>query len=821
MRSNFKLLSVLVLGLFLLVAATVTAERTGGWLDEVIISEEVRPEAALTRMQAGELHVYAYTVSDPEIYEAILADPSIEFEMSYGSYNELTFNPAGPIFPGTGKLNPFAVKEIREAMNWLIDRDYIVREIYGGMSVPKVTTLNSAFPDYARHIEVTRRLEAEYAHDPRRAEQVISEKMRELGAEKRAGVWNYNGEPVEIIILIRTEDERVEMGDYVADLLEGIGFKTRRDYRTSAEASPIWYSGDPADGRYHIYTGGWITTVVSRDDADNFAYFYTSEGLPSPLWMAYDPDPEFFEVAQRLDGGDFRTMEERAELFEKALVMSMKDSVRLWLVDNISVSPRLANVSVAADLAGAIAGSYMWAHTLRWDGQEGGSMNVAMPSILTEPWNALGGGNWIYDMMLIRGTSDFPALPDPFTGLYYPQRLKAAEVTIVEGQPVSKTLDWVDLKFEPEIVVPRDAYIDWDPVEQRFITVEEKYPDEDVTAVRKVVVHFEDDLFDRKMHDGSTFDMADLIFKIIVTFDRASEESIYYDPASVPAYESFVRTFRGFRIVQEDPAVLEYYSTLVYLDAEQNAYQGAYALWPYYTLGSGPWHQLAIGLLAEVAEEAAFTPAKADDLGVDRINYVAGPTVEIMARHIDKAIEDGFIPYEPTLGQFLSTEDAVTKYQNLKNWYNDKGHLWVSFGPYYMERAFPVEKMVQLKRFEDYPDPSDKWEIFGAPAIADVDISGPRRVPRGSEATFDVEVTLHGAPYPVESIMDVVYLVFDPRGNLLFTGDAEAIEDGLWRLKLSTEDTMKLLVGVNKLEVAVTSVLTAIPSFDSTEFVAH
>ncbi len=51
---------------------------------------------------------------------------------SYGSYNELTFNPAGPVFSGTGKLNPFGVPAIREAMNYLIDRTYIAEEIMGG-----------------------------------------------------------------------------------------------------------------------------------------------------------------------------------------------------------------------------------------------------------------------------------------------------------------------------------------------------------------------------------------------------------------------------------------------------------------------------------------------------------------------------------------------------------------------------------------------------------------------------------------------------------------------------------------------------------------
>ncbi|RPI72167.1 MAG: ABC transporter ATP-binding protein, partial [Geobacteraceae bacterium] len=33
------------------------------------------------------------------------------------------------------------------------------------------------------------------------------------------------------------------------------------------------------------------------------------------------------------------------------------------------------------------------------------------------------------------------------------QRLERAEVTVKEGLPVSKTLDWVDLQFEPQVTV--------------------------------------------------------------------------------------------------------------------------------------------------------------------------------------------------------------------------------------------------------------------------------------------------------------------------------------------------------------------------------
>jgi peptide/nickel transport system substrate-binding protein len=126
-------------------------------------------------------------------------------------------------------------------------------------------------------------------------------------------VWTYEGEPVEISVLIRIEDERLAIGDYVSNQLEDIGFQVFRDYKSAADASPIWYGGDPNEGGFHIYTGGWITTVIPRDLGDNFAFFYTDMGLPSPMWQNYVNDPEFYEVADRAEQCRLHILEERAE----------------------------------------------------------------------------------------------------------------------------------------------------------------------------------------------------------------------------------------------------------------------------------------------------------------------------------------------------------------------------------------------------------------------------------------------------------------------------------------------------------------------------
>jgi hypothetical protein len=201
-------------------------DRKGGWLDMVVYLEEPSAEAAVTCLDVGVMDIYAYTVADGEVFQIVQGMDHIPYTFSFGSLSELTFNVAGPELESG--LNPWANQKMREAMHWLIDRDYVVEEIYGGLARPRYTPLTTVFPDYAKVADVARKLESKYAHDPDKAKEVIKQEMGGMGAEMVDGKWTFNGEPVTSIFVIRTEDQRRGIGDYVANLLEEEGFTIDR-----------------------------------------------------------------------------------------------------------------------------------------------------------------------------------------------------------------------------------------------------------------------------------------------------------------------------------------------------------------------------------------------------------------------------------------------------------------------------------------------------------------------------------------------------------------------------------------------------------------
>jgi len=818
--SNRKLtISVVVTMLLLTMAFGVSAEdkRMATWVDEVIIVEEPSVTTAVSRLQAGDIDIYATTSSEPVPFNTILNDPNLDYYQTFGSYSEITWNPVGPTFED-GRYNPFGNLRIREATNWLIDRDYIAQELYGGLALPKFTMLNNAYVDYSRVVETARFLESKYAYDFEQAKQVIWEELMNDGCRLVDGIWTYNGEPIEILILARSEDQRAFVGDYLADQLEAIGFKTSVDLRTGAEASPIWMMGDPWLGQWHAYTGGWGAGAVYRDQGHIFDQMYTRRTMSQPLWQALEPIPELDEISEKLYYKNFKTMEERGALYSRALELAFLDSPRIYTVDQISYVPRRADVSVASDLAQGVSSTALWPSTLRRGDEIGGTVTIGSQQVLVEPWNPVGGSNWTFDQLPMRATFDRGFISNPFTGNYMPHRIERIEVTVEEGLPVSKSpdSDWVELSFAPEIKVPGDAWLYWDGSLGRMVTVDEIYP-EGLYAPRHTVIHYRDDLFDTVLwHDGSPYTIGDMMLSTVLSWDRGFPESHIFDPAEESSTKSAMNNARGWRIISEDPFVYEVWSESWYIDAEQNL-GDIFAV--YYNYGTQPWHTLVLGMMAEENGELAFTASKANTLDAEWLGYNMGPSLPILDKYLDQAIETNYLPYADFLSQWISEEEIATRYANAKAWYEAKGHFWIGNGPMYLEAVYPVEKVVHLKRFEQYSEPADKWSMFDQPRIAEAEISGGTRVRAGEEISFLVDISFQGEVYPTEFIQEVKYIVLDAAGNVAYSGQAQAVGEGQFEIVLTGEDTKQLPIGSNKLEAIVLPTLVAAATFTAHTFV--
>lgn len=782
--------------------------QRGALVDEIVFTQETDIGKVTELIGAGSHQVFAQPISTIATFRGLRDSARTAYDFSYGVSVELSTNPAGPKFTD-GRVNPFHVREIREALNWLVDRRYIVDELYGGLAVPRYLPLNTSLPDYARLAGVARAIEMNYRPDPERARRVITTEMEKLGATLQQGRWWHDGVPLRIVLLIRTEDERKRVGDYIANLLEDVGFEVDRQYRNAEEAARIWIAGDPKAGAWHLYTGGWVVTVIDRDQADQFSAYYTPRGRPEPLWQVYQPDPELDDIADRLSRRDYATWDERQELMARGLDLAMRDSCRIWLVDQLAFSPRAREVEMAMDLVAGVAGSSLWPYTVRYAGHTGGRMVFAVPNLLTQPWNPVDGSTWLYDRMIWRGLDDSVLLPDPFTGLYWPQRITAAQVTVQQDVPVIQTHDWLTVDRVAEIVVPADTWIAWDAEAARFVTAAERFP-EGVKARTRTLIRYEPKFLERHWHDGTQVSLADVVLPWILTFERAATNSPLFDESYVPAFEVFEKHFRGWRIVSRDPLEIEIYSDQIYPDAEWIAAARAPS--------ATPWHTLALGIAAERAGELAFSANKADRAKVEWMSFVAGPSLAYLEQHMSAATGPDAVPYAATLGPLMRPGEAEARFTALREWYAARQHFWVSDGPFYLHSVHPIERSVVLRRNPEFTDPSDKWLRFTRAEVPNLDLTGPMVVTAGDAAKFDLRITFDGKPYPEDGIESARYLLFGGDGALVREDEAAHDNGEHWRIELDAATLAKLGTGANSLEVAVTSRRVALPTFVSHAF---
>jgi peptide/nickel transport system substrate-binding protein len=795
-------------------------QRTGAWVDNLVFTAISNFDEGIKQVQAGEIDLYSNSRVNPEVFAIVKDDPTLAYSFNYGLYHAIQMNPAD--FTDETKLNPFQSQAIREAMNWLVDRNYLAGEIYGGSANPKFTALGTAFSDYANHLEFTRAIEAKYAYDFERAKAVFDAEMPALGAEFVDGKWTYNGEPISLIYLIRNEAAlRQAMGDYVSNQLELLGFTVDRQYKASRDCSALWVGTTPEEGLWSLYTAAWSATRITRDQGWVFDAFYTTRAGGIPLYQAYTPNEEFDDLAQRLANSQFANLDERYQMMGRALELSLESSHTVFLIDEKGFTTRSVNVEVAYDLAAGITGNQQWPFTVRFADQIGGTMRIATENLLTDPWNPVAGSNWVFDMMPIRATQDRALISDPYTGLSWPQRAESVDIVAEEGLSVFKTQDYLTLTFEPTIEVPADAWYEWDATNQQFITVGEAFT-ETQTALAKCTIYYPADMFSTvTWHDGSPLSVGDFVYGMILTYDRSKPESVLYDESDVPNYESLMSYLKGIRIISTDPLVIETYMDLYYLDAEDMVF----SWWPNYNQGPGAWHNVTLGALAEADKLGAFSSAKANILveeneAVEWLSYIAGPSLEILKGELATATEGAYLPYAATMGEFVTAEEVALRWANLNEFYKLQGHFWLGTGPFLINKAFPVEGSITLSRYEAFPDPADKWDRFGEPALAEVELDGPGQVTIGAEAVYDVFVTFKGEPYMAADINSVKFLAFDATGTLVGTGDAVFVADGQYTVTLSADITALLTEGAGKIEVAVSSKIVALPGLASVEFIA-
>jgi len=261
------------------VAAAAPPHSNPGPAVDKLIFKGINVDIAAAALQKGDIDMYIYSLKTLAAQDLAKVQGMKVYQAPATSIG-LILNPAPA---PTGQFNPFSVKAIRFALNQVIDRNYIAQQVYQGSAIPMYSHLSSGDYDYRTINSMV--YEMNLGYQPEQAKTAIAAEMTKAGCTLVNNLWNYQGKPVELKFIVRTEDERRTVGDTIAAELNKLGFTTRIVYQQFAAAINLVYSQDPALMQWHLYTEGWSKGSADKYDSGLINQMYAPWLGNMPGWQ--------------------------------------------------------------------------------------------------------------------------------------------------------------------------------------------------------------------------------------------------------------------------------------------------------------------------------------------------------------------------------------------------------------------------------------------------------------------------------------------------------------------------------------------------------
>ncbi|MEA2529367.1 MAG: peptide/nickel transport system substrate-binding protein [Thermomicrobiales bacterium] len=753
--------------------ATFAQEPTVGPAVDVVTFGAYNVDQAPLNIQNGDIDLYIFGLKTAGA-QSLQGVPNVRLSEAPASTLSLILNPAPA---NEGELNPFSIPEVRQAMQYLVDRDFIANDIYQGRAVPMLTNVSPL--DYDQLTIFQTVAAANLRFDPQFAGQQITQAMQNAGAALTNNVWTFNGNPIVIKIITRVEDERREIGDTVRAALEQLGFQTQPLYQQFGPATLAVYASDPKTFGWHIYTEGWGRGAPVRYDDGGVNSFYAPWLGNMPGWLEVGfwqyENQQLDDLGKKLFRGEFKSREERDQLFQQMIQIGLGESVRVWLVTALQTFPVRAEMQ---DLTEDLVSGPKNLFALRGAHIPGrNDIKVGNLWVWTErtTWNPVGGFGDVYSSDIRRNLIDPPVINHPFTGLTVPFR---ATFTVETAGP------------DGTLPVPADAVL-WDPANDAWAPVAGG-----ATAKSKVTFDFSK-YFAAPWHHGQPITMADVIYPIAQGYEIAFDEAkIQIETALGITSRPLLETNKGFRLANDH--TLEVYVDYWHFE---ESYIASYAT------PSGvatPWELLAaMDDVVFEKRQGAYSDTAAARFTVPWLSMVTESDARLVIRSLrqfkrEQAIPAGVFDFG---GQSLVTpEQAEARYDAAIQWFTDTNQLVIGNSCFKLTRYDPAAQFAQIDAFrpEGYPFGPADFRL-GAPPRLGINPVTPPAIGLGEPISLPVTVTGPGA-------LSLQYTLVDPAaGQVLATGPAEGGEGGNFTVNVDSAATTTLFPGLYQLYLVASS----------------
>ncbi|HEY7508026.1 MAG TPA: ABC transporter substrate-binding protein, partial [Nitrososphaera sp.] len=674
------LLSIAIAAMLVFSVIPVFAQPVKGpYIDEARFIHYEDENVALEEVRSGGLDAYYFRIPLESASDA-KSDPRIKIYDRLAGTNLLLLNPAPQA--DDQALNPFQFKEVRFAMNYLVDRDLVVNEFHNGYGSPLSEPFGIYSPEYLNIIDTVESFGFRY--NPQLAQSMITEAMTGAGATMEGGVWTYGGEPVTVKVMIRSDDaQRRLIGDDISAKLEDIGFSVQKEYGDLTKANAVVYGTDPQEQGWHVYTEGFAGTATFVKynpvvPAQMYAPWYgRMPGFQNPSFWQYE-NATLDEITQKILFSEFSSEQERNELVNQSVEMGMQEAVRVF------VNQKTDPYAVRADLEGMVndfgAGITSRYSLINARPAQGSALDVGVKQIHQLAWNGVGGLSDIYSRDIYFLVVDSGTFRDPYTGEIIPVRTVWTDVT-TEGP-------------EDKLPVPQGVRV-WDPAVQEWAEAGGQ-------ATSRVTY----DLLYSNWHHGQPMSRADILYGMYFVFDWGTdtgEGDLTIDPEYTSLAGQTISRIVGIKFIDDDTAE-SYVDLWHYDDTEIADFAASWA--------TEPWEITAATERLVTEGKIAYSRAEATVKNIDWLDQVVPDHAEMIKEELEEMKGEGFVPV--SLADIVTEEEAIARYDASIDWIEEHGNAVIGNGPFYFDSYNVAGRTITVKAFRDatYPFEAGHWSKY-------------------------------------------------------------------------------------------------------------
>ncbi|MGC2384811.1 MAG: ABC transporter substrate-binding protein [Nitrososphaeraceae archaeon] len=762
----------------------VASTKKGAFIDSARFIQYLDENTALQEMKSGRLDTYYFRVP-LEVVSDLKRDPALmEYDRMAGSFG-LLLNPAPP--KNNDTLNPFYFRPVRYAVNYLIDREFVVDEILKGYGTPMVDPFGIYSPEYTNIISTVESLGLKY--NPVLADKIITSTLSSAGAFKQAGKWIYKGNPIVIKVLIRGDDaERRSMGELISSEFQKIGFTVLKDYGDLNKANSLVYGSDPQEFQWNLYTEAYAgTSAFVKYNPTVTSQMYASyagnmPGGQNPTFWHYQ-NSTIDKLAQHIAFFNFTSANERNNLVRNATLEGMKESIRIFVAQLIE--PYVARSSLLGlinDFGAGITSKYSLVNVRT--PKDTNSLDIGVKQIYQGAWNNIGGCKDAYCSEIFTQLTDSATFRNPYTGDVIPMREVWTNVTT--------------LGPHNRLHVPADVRI-WNPIAQKWTGL-----GKNDSAMSKVTFR----MLLSKWHNGIMMDKADILYPLYFTFEwgtNTGNGDRTYDPEYSTAAQVAIPLIKGIKF--DNNTTFESYMDQWHYDKKEIA--DSAAIWP-----SEPWEITAATERLVTAGKFAFSKGESAAKNIDWLSLIISSHANAIKSELQKMKTEMYVP-SPLRG-IVTVAEAQRRYDASIKWIETHRNAVIGNGPFYLDSYNPEGGIITIKAFRDssYPFEVGHWSIYEHPKLATLGkIYVPQFAVIGKPLKLLFNVSEGGKPTN-DAIVN--YFISNWEGKVILSGIADAQSSigsqdknmshlaGSYEINLDRNATAKFQFGPNILKIFAT-----------------